>query len=120
MKNTVYRNSVPLLIAWILIIFILCATPGDYIPSSDWMELLSVDKLIHAAMFFVLSALFFITAIKYKQGLFVVVIYFILSVLYGLSLELMQSTFFRNRSTDWKDVVANTLGCLIALMFLKK
>jgi VanZ family protein len=99
---------------------VLCATPGAYIPSGDWLDLLSIDKLIHALMFFVLCILLCITVLKYEKPRYVLVVCFLLSVLYGVSLEIMQGTIFRDRSMDWKDMIANTFGCVMALFFYNR
>jgi VanZ like family len=116
----VFRNSVALVIVWAVIIFILCATPGDYVPSSDWMELLSVDKLVHAGMFFVLAGLFFAMGIKFGHKPGRISVYFLVCILYGISLEIMQATWFRNRSMDWNDMIANSFGCCMALLLITK
>ena len=120
MKRFIFRNSFSFLIFWILFIFVLCATPGQYIPSTDWLELLSFDKFVHASLFFILATLTFITALKYKKPTPVLVTCFLMCVAYGALLEFMQATCFSNRSADWKDMVANTFGCVMALLTLKK
>jgi len=124
MKDSVQKftikNAFILLVVWTLVIFVLCATPGQYIPSADWLELLSFDKFVHASLFFILTSLAFLSAIKHEKSNGVFAICFVASVLYGASLELMQAFCFTNRSADWKDMVANTFGCTVALFFLKK
>jgi len=118
--NLIYKHAAKLTALWFVFIFVLCATPGQFIPSSNWLELLSVDKLIHAFIFFVLTSLSFLTAIKFKQSAFMLTLCVLLSIIYGAALEWMQANYFSNRSADWQDVVANTLGCLLALLTLKK
>ena len=103
---------------WSLFIFVLCATPGDYIPSSDWMELLSLDKLVHAFLFFILTVLFFVFGIREKRKQVYFLAYVLICVLYGAALEWMQANLFRNRSADWKDIIANTMGCCLALFII--
>jgi VanZ family protein len=82
--------------------------------------LLSIDKGVHAGIFFVLTSLLFVGAIKYRQKKSVLFLYCLIGIMYGISLEIMQATCFSNRSADWKDVIANTAGCLAAFLFLKK
>jgi VanZ family protein len=120
MKKIIYKNAVVWALLWALVIFILCATPGQYIPSANWLELLSFDKLVHASMFFILTTLLFIVAVKYNQQKLTIAVYFLIAVMYGGSLEIMQALYFSNRSADWKDMVANTFGCVVALLCLKK
>lgn len=120
LKTIIYRYPVALTVIWTLVIFILCATPGQYIPSADWLELLSFDKWVHAGIFFVLTALSFTVAVKHRKGKAAILLCCLMCILYGFSLEMMQATLFSNRSADWKDVIANSFGCLLAFLLLKK
>lgn len=119
-KHMIYRHAPAFAFTWTVIIFILCATPGQYIPSADWLELLSFDKFVHAGMFFVLCTLLFLAAAKNGSRTTTISLYFLSAVAYGASLELMQAFWFSNRSADWKDMVANTFGCVMALLLSKK
>ncbi|MEI8137257.1 MAG: VanZ family protein [Bacteroidota bacterium] len=94
--------------------------PGQYIPSANWLELLSFDKWVHAAMFFILCSLLFLVVIKYNQANYRMFIYFLFSASYGGLLEVMQANCFTNRSADWQDFVANSFGCIVAILFFKK
>ncbi len=120
MQKFIYRYSLSICLAWVLIIFLLCATPGQYIPSANWLELLSFDKFVHAFMFFVLATLTFINVIKRQQPQWALIGLFLVCISYGALLELMQATCFSNRSADWKDLVANTFGCVLALLMIKR
>lgn len=116
----IHKHALTLCITWVFFIFILCATPGQYIPSTTWLELLSFDKFVHASMFFILTALTFYVLVKYRRATWYIRIVLLLCILYGVLLELMQATWFTNRSADWKDMVANTFGCIMALAFLSQ
>ena len=118
--SIIYKHVFTFSLVWTSVIFILCATPGQYIPTANWLELLSFDKLVHAGIFFVLSVLFFLVQVKYHQQLIWRYVYFLTAVLYGILLELMQARYFSNRSADWKDALADAFGCLIALIFFKR
>lgn len=120
MKGFVKTYAGTLLVTWVLIIFVLCATPGKYIPNVSWLELLSFDKFVHAGMFFVLCSLSFIYAIKKMQARTLVLLYVFGAIAYGALLEFMQARFFIDRSADWLDITANTFGCLLALSLFKK
>jgi len=120
MKKILYKYSGLFAFIWAAIIFGLCATPGHLIPSASWLELLSFDKWVHAGMFFILCSLLFLVAIKNDQSKKWLIIYFLICVLYGGMLEVMQAKCFSNRSADWQDFVANSFGCLIAVLFFKK
>jgi hypothetical protein len=113
-------HSYKLAVFWALIILGLCSMPGRFIPSASWLELLSFDKWVHAGIFFTLLGLLQIAVVAHDQPKYFSLIYFVLCVLYGGSLELMQATVFSERSADWYDVIANSFGCLMALMFKNK
>lgn len=114
------KYSYKLAILWALVIFALCSMPGSLIPSVSWLELLSFDKWVHAGVFFILVALFEISIIAHQQSKNLIYLYFTLSVLYGIALEIMQATVFSERSADWLDVIANSFGCLLALLLNNK
>jgi VanZ family protein len=116
----VWRNPIAYAVATAVVIFILCATPGQYIPSANWLELLSFDKFVHALMFYVLSSFIFLAGIKHRRRYLFFVLWFLVCVTYGASIEFMQARYFSNRSSDWKDIVANSFGCIIALLLIKK
>jgi hypothetical protein len=120
MKRIIFTYPVLFSLAWAFVILVLCATPGQYIPSAGWMELLSLDKLIHASIFFVLTALLIVVALRYRQKNGFISFYVTVSILYGMLMELMQAYYFSNRSADWMDVIANTAGCLFALALRNK
>jgi len=121
MLKTFFKHSLIAAILWTLIIFILCCTPGQYIPTTNWLELLSFDKFVHASIFFILSFLWLIFLYKSnKLTTYSMIIIILLCVAYGGVLEIMQATVFSNRSGDWLDFIANTFGCVIGLWFFVK
>ena len=121
MIHYILKKSLWFSIIWTLVIFILCCTPGKYIPTSNWLELLSFDKFVHASIFFVLCTLWFSVIISKKKinSKYIGVI-LIGCVGYGGLLEIMQATIFSQRSGDWLDFIANSFGCLLALLFFWK
>jgi len=119
MVNFIYRYSTLFLVSWILIIFLLCSIPGQFIPTANWMDLLSLDKLVHAGIFFILCILFFLFAFKRRQKWPYLIVYTVLSMLYGISLEWMQANWFSQRSFDYFDMLANASGCCLALIMHK-
>ena len=120
MFGLLVRNSGTLSIVWAFVIFGLCATPGQYIPTVSWLEFLSFDKWVHASVFFVLCTLFFITVLKNERPFYYAILAFFLAVVYGGGLEVMQARVFSERSGDWLDFFANSFGCLIAFTLYPK
>lgn len=120
MKRIIYTYSGILSLLWAAIIFGLCATPGQFIPSASWLDLLSVDKLVHAGIFFVLASLAIVGAAKRSNKKAVLPACVSACILYGGLLEYMQAACFTNRSADWLDFIANSFGCLAAWACSKK
>ena len=107
-------------ILWALLIFGLCSMPGRFIPSASWLELLSFDKWVHAGIFFILVIFTSAGVLIHKQARYFIFIFCLLAIIYGGLLEIMQAKVFSDRYADWQDFVANSFGCLSALLFNKK
>jgi glycosyltransferase involved in cell wall biosynthesis len=121
MIKLLLKYSLFVAIVWTLIIFVLCCTPGQYIPTTDWLELLSFDKFVHASIFFTLAVLWLVYLFKLnKLSSTLIVLVILLCIAYGGLLEIMQATVFSHRSGDWLDFIANTFGCLMGLWFFSK
>lgn len=120
MKKLIYKYAGLLAGVWTLIIFVLCATPGQYIPSANWLELLSFDKWVHAGMFFVLTSLGLLSVAKNGGASWMKLLIALGAVAYGGLLEIMQAVFFSRRSADWLDFIADSAGCLLAVLLFSK
>jgi VanZ family protein len=107
-------------ILWAIVIFILCSTPSKSIPSSDWLRWVNFDKWVHAFLYFVLFLACFWGYKNYKGDW---KIYFFISfftcITYGIGIELMQAFFLPDRSGDVPDAVANSMGSVFAILFIK-
>lgn len=110
-------------ILWALIILVLCGLPGKDIPHISFLELLNFDKFVHASIFFVLILLtvrgFLMQSSFAKLKASAKSSAFVMCVLYGGSLEIMQGTMFEGRSASIFDFIANTFGCCMGLLFYK-
>ncbi len=121
MIKLLLKYSLLAAIVWTLIIFILCCTPGKYVPTAHWLELLSFDKFVHASIFFILSCLWLIVGFKSNKLSLITLIFIILvCISYGGLLEIMQAKVFSERSGDWLDFIANSFGSLIGVWFFSK
>lgn len=106
-------------LVWALFILLLTGFPGTDIPKVWWLELLSVDKLVHLSVFFVQTLLFirgfaqqnFIALLSRHHRLFAATI----AMAYGGILELLQDAVFIERSADLYDFITNNAGCLLAI-----
>lgn len=71
-------------------------------------------------MFFILCVLWFVYGVKTKRSQWFFFGIVAVAIIYGGLLEVMQAKCFSNRSADWKDFVANSFGCLAALLVLRR
>ncbi|MGZ3931141.1 MAG: VanZ family protein [Bacteroidia bacterium] len=107
-------------VLWALVIFGLCSTPGRFIPTTSWLELLSFDKWVHASVFFTLCTLCFAGVTAHEQPASYKILFFVLAIAYGGLLEILQANVFSQRSGDWLDFIANSFGCTMALVFCRR
>lgn len=119
-RRFIKNHSFTAAFLWALIIFGLCSTPGRFIPTTSWLELLSFDKLVHASMFFILCTLCLAGVKAHGQPDYMNVIFALLAIAYGGLLEILQAKVFSQRSGDWLDFIANSFGCLMAILFGRK
>lgn len=108
---------------WALIIFILCAIPGRDIPHVSFLELISFDKFVHAGVFFVLIVLtirgFLLQNSFTRLQRSAKISAFVICIIYGGLLEIMQGTLFEGRSASWFDIIANSFGAAMGLLLYK-
>ena len=93
---------------WALLILVLCLMPGTALPMWHWADLFSVDKLVHAFLFAVLTLLC-LRAFE-APGPKTVLAAVLACAAYGGGLELMQMLPGLGRRGDWNDFTANTVG----------
>ena len=118
-----FKKFVPGL-AWFFIVGILTLMPGNDVPEVSWLTIPYLDKLVHVVLFGGLTLFFCLPYIKSNFSIQKKINFFIrisLSViLWGLIIEVIQKHFIKGRGFEWMDVVADTLGVLIALWVCKK
>lgn len=110
-------------ILWAFFIFILCVIPGKSLPKYAWADLLSLDKLIHCFIFFVLVYLTRRAFAKHNQTILIKkqnIIALAFAIPYGGALETMQEYFLSDRNGNWFDFLANTTGAVLGVLLFKK
>lgn len=100
-----------LAVIWALIIFRLSTMSGAQLPKLEWM--MTPDKFGHAFVYAVLTILLILALqpINKKKLLIAAT----LATAYGISMEIIQYTFFPGRYFEFNDILANILGVLLAL-----
>lgn len=97
--------------SWALLIFILSALPGSQFEDSTYPH---ADKVLHAILYGVLFLLLLVGMIKQKAFEWirdkVKLKVFLIVLLYGILLELLQGYVFQGRSIEPLDIAANLVG----------
>ena len=97
----------------------------SFVPPSTFdssPKLLHFDKIIHLVLYFVLAAVLIYDFWKNNSGklpsnkfIFICILF---PVLLGGTVEIFQELFFKPRSADWFDWLADGIGVLLAYLFL--
>ncbi len=98
------RRLVALL--WTVGLFAATLTPGTYVPS---VPILSFDKVVHVALFFGFAMLWLANYPTRRRDVFIG------GLIVGIAIEVLQNWLPIDRSGDLYDVVADTIGLLLAL-----
>ena len=121
MPRTFLGGMVPALL-WAILILVLLLMPGRAIPGSGWLARFHVDKLVHAFLFGVFFLLLFKGLRRQndppalqRRTLYIALA---LSVVYGVSTELLQEATPFGRHAEWSDVVADTIGSLLGVAYV--
>ncbi|WP_420571792.1 VanZ family protein [Kordia sp.] len=81
------------------------------------------DKLVHGFVYFLFTIVWFFAFSKGFATTFLkknaLVLSAIFAIIYGICIEIMQATLVENRQGDLEDVIANTLGTILAVIVLK-
>ena len=103
---------------WTIIIAVLCLEPTSNLPS---IKVVGIDKIVHISFHFIFTLLwflFFFANDKSKNITNCGKKAFFLSVLYGIFIEIAQQIFTTTRQADVLDVIANTTGAILAIVFI--
>jgi VanZ family protein len=104
-------------IIWLLIILILSGYPGSYVPK---IPVWQFDKLVHSTIYAILSFCFLLPYyqqyVKENKRLRIGLIVVFIVVFYGGFMEILQNNIFINRSGNWYDFTANTIGAIIGVI----
>ncbi len=106
---------------WAILATFLCGTNGNNIAQFSITNLIGIDKLAHMLLFGTETFLIAIAAKKLdanKNSLYIIFSAFLIGTVFGIIIEILQATIFTNRSFDYLDMLANTIGCALAWLIL--
>lgn len=102
-------------LAWMFIVLVGSLMPGRDLPK---INLFQADKVVHLIFYFVLCMLMFFSMVREWKGGLQSRKWLWRSVLaasfFGLFIEILQSNLNTGRYFDTFDVLANTIGALVA------
>ena len=108
-------------LACALLILIITGIPGNQIPEiPTFLDWLSPDKIVHVAIFGILSYLILFgnrqQYLNCKNRFYYIIVAVLLSVVYGLITELLQFYVFIGRNANVYDFYADALGAIVGGM----
>ena len=117
-KKLLERNA---LILAIIITIIIAFLSLSIVPKINLgIHIKSSDKYLHTFAYFTLSIVwFFALRDKFNNHLFKTYLITFL-ILYGIILEVLQGKLTSYRTADFFDIVANTVGIIVATIFFNK
>lgn len=111
-------------LAWAIFILIICGIPGDKIPEMTFWQWLKPDKIVHLLIFGLLCFLMIRSFLALNTGSFFYknakMLSLLLTIFYGVLVEILQATVFIHRSGDIRDAIANSIGAFVGLWIFGK
>ncbi|MBL0138543.1 MAG: VanZ family protein [Bacteroidetes bacterium] len=111
-------------LAWAIFILIICGIPGDKIPEMTFWQWLKPDKIVHLLIFGLLCFLMIRSFLALNTGSFFYknakMLSLLLTIFYGILIEILQATVFIHRSGDIRDAIANSIGAFVGLWVFGK
>ncbi len=107
------KLRVAIILIYLGIIITLSLIPANEVPQISWFE--GVDKVVHFCMYLGFTWLLSWT-LNLASKVFVSFLIIILSIGWGLLMEILQMIMHFGRTFEWMDVLANSLGALVGVM----
>jgi VanZ family protein len=105
-------------VLWTGIVFTLCLVQSNSLPV---INIVNLDKFIHAFFHFVFTSLWFLFLISHteKKKVFMpLMTSFVLSVFFGIAIEVLQGLYTTTRKEDILDILANISGATLAVFVI--
>lgn len=117
------KSFLPAVCAFVVATLLFCL-PGDRLSQGSWLEDLELDKVVHVGLFAVLVFLWCLPLrLLMKQTERRNLLYGWVAVgfmAYGIAIEFIQRDLIPYRSFDFYDIVADTIGCAVGWIAIKK
>ncbi len=122
MRNLIHNHWKS--VVWAIVILILCGMPGDDLNKVKFIDIPHLDKIVHGFLYFVFTLLLISENNTQKTYFEVtmssIIIAAAIALSYGILIEILQKFLFISRGAEILDMVANTIGFLIAVILYRK
>jgi len=112
-KHLSERNYLYLAVIWAVLIAVLSLLSLNSI--SKEINISSNDKFFHFVFYAILTVLLLLYKRKTKYNLLII----LFVIIYGIIIEILQALLTTNREADIYDAIANSLGAITGLVFLR-
>jgi len=99
-----------------LVILFLSLKNADSLNKVQFLNIPHFDKMAHTGMYFALMSVIVLESLRSAINLSRILLLSIFPFLYGILLEILQSTITTTRNGSLFDVIFNTLGILISIL----
>jgi len=107
-------------ITWAAFILLFCGIPGNQINKVKIIDIPHFDKIVHLFFYFTFTLLLISENNSQKQHRKItgkaIFIAAIISISYGILIEILQKLVFINRGAEIWDIVANAFGFILATL----
>jgi len=109
-------------VSWAVLISILSIMPTDGIDNQMWSFIPHQDKIMHFIFYGIFSFLLIRAFLSYfrknRSVWMLALITFLIIVLYGIIIEIIQDRLTSSRQGDIMDMVSNLAGCIVGIFLV--
>ena len=109
------KNIFSILIA--TAIMYLSLTPSDTFDKVPFLNIPHLDKIVHLGMYFVLMSSVLYENIRNESAVKILFLISLIPFGFGILIEVLQAAFTVSRSGSFYDILANTAGILLSVLF---
>lgn len=120
-QSLVRKLYLVLSLFWTIAILVLCLMDLSDVNTVKRVRIPHADKIVHLLMYTILSFLWGMVLLRthfFKEVNHIILI--MSFVIFGLAIEILQGYGGFNRSFEWQDIVANTIGVIIGYFICLK
>ena len=112
-------------IIWSIIIVVVCSDQPVEAGLLDWMHFSHLDKIGHFGLYFILCITLLFGFYKFSTSddspiRSQIIIAVLISILYGIGIEILQASCFETRQFELLDILANSIGAIVGAFVFKK